>query len=516
MEYSQLTPQEFIESVFRIRKEDGTLIDYKLYPSHKKLLNTGILGDRSIMYRLINKGRRIGMTVFLIIEKITIALKFPGTKQYYVATNEDQAKEMISRTRDIIRDARVLEDGTPLIKESGRESSLKIVFEHPNGLKSEIIGYASSPSGLRGKGSINVFIDEYDWMTKTKNLQKEIYDAMKYFVADGSGMITINSTPSSYYSIFMKYFRMAEEGSIDFVPLYFPLLTSYRSIYKPLVSDNWKAYENDDDYVIKDVENNRKMAFQKIVCPYPWISIRFLEKARKEDVELFKREVLGQPSRKSRQFISKELLDSICLGKEHKTDEVCKIGIDVAKINDITAITVGYMDNNDRIVECKIEETQLPFPQQWERIIKPLLYEYNVDEILVDDTGGSGLSDNIEKDYPDLVTRICFSNVININDRKVRMNIFLSENLRSVMESGKYIMIDDDVAREHCMNVERILMTNTFSYSGKRSGRDDHFFSKSLLAYGFRNNEVEFIPTTTITNTGSRLNMEKMGYASWM
>ncbi len=520
MELTNLTPQEFMESIFRIRRESGKLIDYKLYNAHEKLLETGILGTGTGKYRIINKGRRIGMTVYLIIEMLTIAVKYPSTKQYYVATNEDQAKEMISKIRDIIRDARVLEDGTPIINEvSNKQNSLKIVIDHGNGISSEIIGYASSPSGLRGRGAINVFIDEYDWMTKTKDLQKEIYDAMKYFVATGEGQISINSTPRSYYSIFMKYFRKAQEGSIDFTPFEFPVLTSYKSLYKPFVIEDWKKYNYeryalDTDYIITDEEVNgivQKVAYQKIVKPFWWISIRFLEKARKEDIELFKREVLGKPSRESKQYIPEELLDIISTETEVLSDEFCKMGVDVAQVNDITAITIGYIDNEGRIREVKLEETQLPFPKQWQDIIKPLLSIYNIDEILVDDTGGSGLCDIIEDDddYFDLVTRICFANTIDVNDRRVRLNIYLSEHLKGLMQSGKYFMIKDRVAREHCARMEKIITANTIKYSGKRSGRDDHFFSKSLLAYGFKDMDSGYVSVGEITNQGVRL-----GYAS--
>ena len=43
---------KLIEKVFRVRDNEGNLFDYKVVEPHRRLLRTGLLGDRSILTRI--------------------------------------------------------------------------------------------------------------------------------------------------------------------------------------------------------------------------------------------------------------------------------------------------------------------------------------------------------------------------------------------------------------------------------------------------------------------------------
>ena len=78
-----------VEAIFRIRDNKGNLVDYKLSEPHKILLQTGLLGDKTCLKRIINKGRQIGFSYYQAVESLCIAHKYPNTFQYYVATKEE-------------------------------------------------------------------------------------------------------------------------------------------------------------------------------------------------------------------------------------------------------------------------------------------------------------------------------------------------------------------------------------------------------------------------------------------
>ena len=54
--------------------------------------------------------------------------------------------------------------------------------------------------------------------------------------------------------------------------------------------------------------------------------------------------------------------------------------------------------------------------------------------------------------------------------------------------NNKYHMIKHTQAAQHCLNVEKLATeTGGVRFSGKKNGRDDHFWSKAIANYCFLN-----------------------------
>ena len=67
---------------------------------------------------------------------------------------------------------------------------------------------------------------------------------------------------------------------------------------------------------------------------------------------------------------------------------------------------------------------------------------------------------------------------------------------KKALTINKYHLIENQQALQHCYNVEKLVTdTKTTKYSGKKNGRDDHFWSKCMLNYYFMQNR-EFLSYT--------------------
>ena len=90
-------PVKLCESIYRVRDNAGQLNDYIMTEPHKELMRDGFLGDRSALWRIINKGRQLGFSVYQAVESTMIAQLSPITNQYYIATKESQAKNLLKK-----------------------------------------------------------------------------------------------------------------------------------------------------------------------------------------------------------------------------------------------------------------------------------------------------------------------------------------------------------------------------------------------------------------------------------
>jgi hypothetical protein len=499
-------PIKLIESIFRIRDNKGHLVDYIMAEPHKIMLKTGLLGDRSKLLRIVNKGRQCGFSTFKMIEDITISTLMPNTYQFYVANKEDQAKDWLKDLDKIVDDARLWVDGSRIIDIDSRQSTqLMKVFKHfPKEVQKQIeysyiVGLAASPGGIRGETAISVDLDEFAWHIRLKDQQRQVYDAVKYFISQG-GQMTIQSTPFVRTDLFWKMYSSAKEMMLN--AFYFPTIENWEQLdlNKPLAIPISELNEKDLKYnlelkiykekTIKFLNIERKCLVQNMIIPYSWVDIGFLEVARRDDLEFFKQENLGIPADVLYRYIEPDLLYSSQISEEKfKNDSggLFKIALDVAQKRDLTAITVGeFIDNV--IWERKIYESQETYPEQIE-LLRELCYRYKPLEIIIDNTGvGIPIADFLEKD-PDFpfIRRIDFSSTIELPSKKIRMTVFLAEGFKKALIDGTYKTIKHTHAESHVLRVEKVSTdSGQIKYTGKKGGdRDDHFWSKSLLAANF-------------------------------
>jgi len=481
-----------IEAVFRIRDSKGNLIPYKLTEPHKEILQCGILGDRSALFRVINKGRQAGFSVFSAIEDLTIASLYPHTFQYYVATKEKQAAKWLRKVERIALDSRVWVDGSKIIDiDTVHSSQLEKIIRHFDKdtqkqiAESFICGLAASPAGIRGETAITVILDEFGWMIQRKEQQRQVFEAVKHFVAEG-GQITMQSTPSVRTDLFWDFYKNAKAHLA-------------RAFYCPVIIN------------VEDLDLTKDLRKQKLNIPYPWRateeSIEKMESARRDDVEYFKQEILGVPADVLRRYIPPELVYPVVDSQEQFMPDqfgVYKMAIDVAQKRDLSACTIGQ-EIDGVMWERWVQESQETYPEQFENMIEPLVERYNPVEVRIDNTGiGVAIADMIEDKLSHVpVKRIEFASSLEYKNKKLRIPVYLATEFKKALIYRKYHLIDNKKAIQHILRIEKTATeTNQVKFSGKKWGRDDHFWSKAMLNASFIFGE-ELGPFMTVGETVS-------------
>lgn len=466
-------PVKLVESIFRVRDNKGILKDYIVAEPHKQLFRTGYLGDHTALWRIIDKGRQLGFSIEGAIESTLIATKHPSTNQYYIATKEGQAKSWLRKVERISKDARLWVDGSRIIDiDTVHSSLLEKTFRHlPNEERREmessyITGLAASPAGAQGETAINVILDEFGWMIQRKNQQSDIYEAVKYFISQG-GQLTIQSTPVVSSDFFWKTYKDAV--NLGFTPYYFPTI------------ENWESLD-----LSKDLRT------QNCDIPYPWVDINLLEKARRNDVGFFKQMNLGVPADVMHRFLDPDVVHSRCLAEEEyygNQNEVYGMAVDVAQDRDITAITVGKF-NNGLVAEIYIDESQADYRKQSNKIENIANRYPGLRWIAIDTTNGDGKGIHDELKYRIAVPlkKMIFSTTVKIQgyEKKERLHNVLATEFNKALINNKYHMMKHQQAIQHCLNVEKLATeSGGVRFSGKKNGRDDHFWSKAMLNYCF-------------------------------
>lgn len=512
-----------IEAIFRVRDNKGRLHDYKLVPAHRKLIKTGLLGDRSVLTRIIDKGRQGGFSNFVAVECLMIAQLMPNTYQYYIATKEDQAKKWLrDRVFQLAKDARLNFDGSRFININTRRSTqTQIVVDHifPRNRDMEfsyITGLAAAPESIQGPTALNVIMDEMPKMKTKVNQQRDTYDAVAYFITQG-GQLTMQGIPDVKSDLFWKIYSHPKQFGAT--PFYFPIIENWKDINlrKPLYHLSRDAMSKGDEkwYELwKNVRIEDKIVkeawVQKMKIPYFWWDIGELEKKRAGDLDYFKQWVLGIPYDVAFRFITPELLYPRVKSEEKMfptLGRIVKMGIDVGQERDITAITVGEMDENGVMWEIWVEEHQEHYPIQAEAIYE-LCQRYKPLEVIIDNTGiGRGLADILEaKGVP--IRRVEFASTVKLEDRSMRMTEYLAMGFKRKLIQNKYFLIENPYAIHHVLGVQRLeTASKQIRYSGKQSEakRDDYFWSKGLLAADFEfQNIIPAFVAEPLENRGKR------------
>lgn len=530
---------DLAESIFRVRDNRGKLVDYNMTEPHKELLSTGIVGDSSHRFRIINKGRQIGFSIFMAVECITIAKLYPYTNQFYIATKEAKAKEWLEKVERIAKDSRVMIDGSRIIDiDDKRSSVVRKAFRHaPKDVRKEIgysyiAGLAASPREV-GMTGINLILDEYDHMNKEKDLQKKIWVALKPVLSQAGSQCSILSTPLTKSNVFWDLYTNAKRRG--FTPYYFPVI------------ENWK-----------EIDLSIPLTEQHLVIPYEWIDLGELERERLDDITYFKQERLGVPADVAHRYITPELLEASAHSKMMRIPQgrpMLKCAIDVASEVDITAVTLSQLLDGV-LYERNLFSTNGDYPQQEIDVLKflaPYKPYLQFGGVRIDNTGiGKSLADYIKRAGYN-VKRINFQSTIETrtpdvisqdNSKKkttIKIGVFMAEQFKRSLEDGTYQTLDPDEpcqyirqATNHVLNVEQQMTSTTKEkrYSGKRNGRDDFFWSRAMLNADFnkidRGGGFTAIPSRpqqvfakNLTKTSKKIyntikiNRRKRNYAGW-
>ena len=150
-----MDPVKRVESIFNVRRADGSLVPLKVPKSQYDILRRGILGSgkrltkQGLTYRrVVDKGRQQGFSIILAVEAILIAEDFPDTFQYYVATRADQAASWLDKVEQLCNDANHYPEevgGGPILHLNNLKPVMKKTIHN-----CVITGFAANPSGMRG------------------------------------------------------------------------------------------------------------------------------------------------------------------------------------------------------------------------------------------------------------------------------------------------------------------------------------------------------------------------------
>jgi phage FluMu gp28-like protein len=514
-----LDPVLRAEDIFNVKRADGSLCKLKIPEPQHQLLRDGILGKSrgnvgsGMSYvSVTNKGRQLGFSVVLAIEAILIAEDFPNTEIFYVATTREQAEDWTRKVDQLCRDANHWPKelgGGPILNVIALDRVFVKVVNH-----TLINGLAANPSSIRGKTGIHVIFDEAAWAIRVKDMARETWKALKYIIRQG-GSARIQSTPrtSDEEEFFWGMVTKGESGSVAIHNYYCPVISNWKDLdlneplyidinntrrkqrgYKPLpveeITKLVQRYEHQDTFEI--VSND--CIKQKAIVPYWWVSLQDLENDRATDLEQFKQENLGIPLDETYKLIKSEWIFSNISEADEIYDRGTSqndfyMGIDLAQKNDLTAITI--VECIDGIyVERYVEETQKEYTVQVDMIFD-LYLRFKPKVISIDNTGhgvaiGDMLSERLKYSgaNPNTLKRLDFSMKL-----KEQMAVGFRNLVMPDPISGKsrYRWLCSQKKHEnairHCLRVEKeLLPQGGIRYSGKMHGRDDAFWSKSMIA----------------------------------
>lgn len=549
-----IDPVNRIEDIYNVRRADGSLTKYMVPEPQKKMIRDGILGKSrelvgtGVSYvGVTNKGRQLGFSVILAAEAILIAEEFPGTFIYYVATASDQASDWMMKLDQLCRDANHWPTelgGGPILNVKNIE---KVFEKNING--TYISGLAANPSTIRGKTGIVVIFDEAAWAIRFKGQAKETWKALKYIIRQG-GQARIQSTPrlSDEEEFFWGMLKKGEAGSLAIHTYYCPVITNWKELdlNEPLwidLDNKRREMRGLKPISEKDITNlikrykpmpsfevvEGKYIKQDANIPYWWVSIQDLETDRAADLEQFKQENLGIPLDETYKLIQSEwIYSNLNEGEEYdsrppENNNKFYCLIDLAQINDITAITIveeiPQKDGRPIYVERRIEETQEKYPVQVAKIFD-FHEKFRFITISIDNTGhgiviGDYLEEKLRENGMDLkvLKRVNFG-----AGNKEEMAIGFRNIVMPDAITGKsrykwlYKQRKHEDAIRHCMRVEKIVMETFIRYSGKMHGRDDHFWSKAQIALLEKPSGVPKAAKGKIRKAGHMDDRNKMTY----
>jgi len=499
------------EDIFNVKTSQGKVVPLKVPEPQKDILREGILGsarpliDQGLRFTSVtNKGRQIGFSTLSAMEAILIAEDFPNTNIYYIADDMDQTKDFLDKITQLSKDANFypLElGGGPIITTQSLEQTFSKKINNTS-----IIGLSGrARGGKRGKNAIAVYWDEMAWCISVHNEQEEIWDVIQHFVKQG-GQIRIGSTPRTtddkFWTFYSKasewgmkaYYRPAIENwkELDLKsPLHIDLNNIRRQIrqYPKLEEAEKQAlinlYSTNPRYI---VDLAKEQIYQKNVkIPYHWVKLEELEIER-ADYEKFLQENLGVSVDEKYKLIPTDWIYRNCIVSMTESRGDSKnpfyMLIDEGRVNDVTAVTVVEKLEDGTVLERKIHETQAHYDIQVDEIWD-IYNKFKPQAISIDNTGhGIVIGDLLEKLIRINGLPLKLLNRVNFSAPEKEV---MAEGFRSLVQMDKYKFLNvtklHQEALRHVERVEKEVLETHVRYSGKKWGRDDHFWSKAQIVY---------------------------------
>lgn len=460
-----LTPEQIgyvnmIVNTFNMKTETGKPIPYNptkyQVEFHAESLNVMQKHAKDILFI---KARGVSFTMCSCIELIVSALVFRNQVFPIIAQRYDSAKGILSVCRWLIENANIdLSNEVEFFETEIKFKRTKSVIRpYPSG---------SASDAVRSLRLTRAMIDEYAFQSKDKELLAAVQDAM----IGELGQIMIGSTPCGVANHFYELVKMP---------------TGFKVFRLPAFDEN-------------KIDLNVPLIGQKVKSIAPWIDLVKLEIKRARDLPIFKQENMCSFMDDSISFISLSLIKKCEVANlknyyntiETKPDFVYDsknpmfMGVDVARIHDLTAITIFEKIYNDegnfnmvqRYIHF-IKDKDLPTQQ---KIIERLLEQFpQIIKVRVDMTGiGLGLYEYLRKKKGSVIEGINFAQRVRTAGYKMTTSIIerMAVNLKNLMQDGCVNLIVDDLQEKHLNDVD-------YNFKATRrtgEGHGDMFFAVAL------------------------------------
>lgn len=456
-----LDPVVFLERFTKINTSEG-IIDFNLEKYQKKVARD------SSRLRVVNKSRKIGMSTLVAGMNLHSAIVEPRLDNMVISTGEKVAEELLAKIYDMLFTMPV--ELQPYAGQIGERQRMDIM-QFSN--RSRIMSLPVSSKTLRGyglKGKTNVWADEFAMMMTR---EPDMWDVIRGFMILGGNM-TMISTPLG------RSGRFYEIGG--------PLQSVYRGEKpKSLKPSIWSYHEipyTKCDRLVKQFDEGILTMDTGI-------------KLDKNEAE-FRREFLCEYTEEGLSFFPYPMLYACADVKNlhpsgyKSKDGVIYIGVDIAKVQDETAITVFEKDKDGNFIVRNVETMSAKgmenegagFYNEVEKTISMFNKLYEPVAIKIDKTGpGEAVFDHLYG-IEGLGSKVWGYDLSNPFKEKIIVN------LRMLFERKK-IRIPEEIIPIGAKLISQLHATEKTGtesglhskYSGKETGLDDLVWSVALCVY---------------------------------
>lgn len=360
-------------------------------------------------------GRQVGKSTIISEDAGEYALNNQNKQIMIIASVERQALLLFEKVLSYI-----YEKDKNSIK-TGKDRPTKHELKLKNGSIIRCLPTGDSGYGIRGFTIDRLYADEAAF------IKEEVWAAVTPMLATTGGDIVLLSTPFGSEGYFYRMFH-----NENFTPIHV----------------------------------NTKEIAEKRKEPQRTQMLKFLEDEEKRMTKLqFQQEYLGLFVGGIQRFFSDELIDEVCIMKEHKPRGDKFQGIDIARFGgDEIVLTSLDRINRDKLIQFDLEIPENQKLTDTARLIIHKDKEINHKKIYIDDGGlGVGVFDMLLEDEQTKRKIVAINNAKRIIDKekgaktdrkKPLMKEALYSNLKNLMENNKINLFNDDRVKQSLRSIQ--------------------------------------------------------------
>ena len=432
-----------IQNIWKVYNANMELVEYKLTPHQIEWHSSdiAILGSKA-KDRVVVKSRNTSFTTSALISNLMAVPKYPNQILPFIRLNERRAYDLIEECKILIRNM------TPVLKDDvlypfdprlvSMEKAGSIIF--PNGVEFRAMpANASSAESIRGMrifGSAGI-IDESNFMMRFRNIYIALRDASRGSGIDGNKhfQMNIGTTRKGRTTNFNTWFEEILKSRPDNIKIF-----------------SWPVFEPGK------VNLDRSLLTQEGLIPIvDWHNINDLENKRKEDLNTFKEEYMGELVDSEDILYRYEMLSG-CVDSElilYQTPlegEVYYMGVDPAATSDYFAVSIF---NENKIQRFLYYSRGVPL-KTMEGFCEELIKKWKPIKCRIDGNGlGYQLSQTLKNLFGHIVEVIRGVAAVKTPGKitgNVPMKEFLHTNQIKLMNYNEMALLPDDLQLTHYMS----------------------------------------------------------------